>query len=828
MTQDPHFDGVQALELVQRRHTLDYGSRKVGGRAAGVHDEFHPLFFLDMIIVVGRPLQAITQTNDRFFDNVTLSFKNWRASYSSKHIHGFHFDLTHRTFRLATAATRESWYIVMHPVGGTSVELPTSRREQRRRQEQASRSSALRVEHAQFLAQYIKEVFLVDELLGEGVEPSWTLDRPHSQKITFNKWTAFQRRFVEHWPEYVELHATDQFWRENEPAFHAYDYGANIQIEVNEYLDTLAKEISLRQRDDRSDSESDADADADADAEVDMDHHLSSASPASDTGNRFEESMGTPAPSRQNRSRHRPSLPWDMAQEDEELDEQLDDVDEEGLGDVESVGASHMEGESSSVIAQEPPPQHLYPAGLAQLRTELERKYVVENIGAISYALAVDINCLDASVADLEHPPARCLLANRNVVVEEYPGPRDFTFYPLAFHPAYGNFSSPRPPSFLTDHVLTVMRDNMSYRNGGRDPLSYGHFQAYSNIKRSIRHGPDDLLATKGIATGALTLPESEAKASRHDQAKQQKLQRQLLGQLTPDDPGASQPFARECQRLETAIEGEEMAFRMEQVVNVQVSRLVGRQRSFATVLQPIFQLMRFYLQEPQCYTHLLRSFRPTVFPGVLTAYARLFHQAVDEIRRQIAARGPSGLTVALAEGVAALDRLGSYCFTGLPRSLMGSVLRPLGTIDSIEHGAWPYINPRILDLLAPAGRLNIAQWPRGQNGRPILMHVAAISYHYGRQVAASRHSHVWFRELGGMNLVGPTAVTGFLEELFRDLWMPQMKKFLQPQIDRTLRQDARVEQSLADPASAERPSHDHRQAILQRWLESKYPFCWK
>jgi hypothetical protein len=46
---------------------------------------------------------------------------------------------------------------------------------------------------------------------------------------------------------------------------------------------------------------------------------------------------------------------------------------------------------------------------------------------------------------------------------------------------------------------------------------------------------------------------------------------------------------------------------------------------------------------------------------------------------------GSKGLYVALAEGVAALNRLGSYCFTGFPKSLMGSVLAPLGTIDSIE-----------------------------------------------------------------------------------------------------------------------------------------------
>jgi hypothetical protein len=29
----------------------------------------------------------------------------------------------------------------------------------------------------------------------------------------------------------------------------------------------------------------------------------------------------------------------------------------------------------------------------------------------------------------------------------------------------------------------------------------------------------------------------------------------------------------------------------------------------------------------------------------------------------------------------------------------MGSVLQPLGTIEGIEQGGWPFIDPRMLDL---------------------------------------------------------------------------------------------------------------------------------
>ncbi len=56
---------------------------------------------------------------------------------------------------------------------------------------------------------------------------------------------------------------------------------------------------------------------------------------------------------------------------------------------------------------------------------------------------------------------ALCLLADRSRVAAAYGNPRETTFYPLAFHPRYGNFSSKRPPEFLSD-LLTVLRDNMS------------------------------------------------------------------------------------------------------------------------------------------------------------------------------------------------------------------------------------------------------------------------------------------------------------------------------------------------------------------------------
>jgi hypothetical protein len=743
--------------MLQRLYTVDYGSRKAGSRAAAMDNEYLPAFFLDLLIIIGRPLQPITQPSNRFFDNITVSFRNWRASYSCKHTHGLPFDLEHRTFRLATAATRESWYIVMHPIAITADEL-LSRGERRKRLEKSSQSSALELRHAHFLATYIKRIFLIGELLGEGIEPSWRLDGSHSQNITFNKWTTFQERFMQDWSSYVQQHSRDAFWTENQPAFHAYDYGANIEIEVSEQLRSLPKETRLRADDEASES-SDEDAD-------------------------MEDSTQTGPTSSQRLER------------------------EESEADV-NVDADY---------------QALYLGGLRQLRTELEQKYIVDNIDTVSYALAVDINCLDARSPDPNNKLACCLLADRNRVLNEFRGPRDFTFYPLAFHPAYGNFSSPQPPAFLVDNLFAVMRENMSYQNHGADALSYGYFQAYSNIKRSIRHGPDDLLATKGIATAALALTESEAKFSRVT-AKRQRLLQCLRGQLTPEDPESSKPFAREQHRIKTAIAEEEFAFRMEQVLSVQVSRLSDGRRSFSTVLNPIFQLMRFYLMESRRYTHLLRSFQPSVFPGVLESFATIFRLAIDDIRAGFEATGCEGLGVALAEGVSALDRLGSYCFTGFPRSLMGSVLKPLGTLDGIEQGAWPYINPRILDLQG-GGSFSLAQWPRGENGRPLLMHVASIAFHYGPEAAASRHSNVWFKELGGMKVRGPSGAARFLEEMFRDLWVPQMISFITYQFNRALNKGSRNQEfSSQTPANVQLA--EHQREVVQQWSQASHPFSW-
>ena len=80
-------------------------------------------------------------------------------------------------------------------------------------------------------------------------------------------------------------------------------------------------------------------------------------------------------------------------------------------------------------------------------------------------------------------------------------------------------------------------------------------------------------------------------------------------------------------------------------------------------------------------------------------------------------------------------------------------------------------------------------RWPRTKKGRPIFLHVASLSFHYGPEVGASRHSLIWFRDLGAKSIGGPEGAGQFLEEVFRDLWQPEMVAFVSHQVRRQVGQ---------------------------------------
>lgn len=199
----PDFDGARAIDILQRSYTLNYGSKREGSCAAGSGDQYFPVFRLDFISIIGLPLRPICRES-HFFDNITISFRQWQAPYSAKHVEGIPFDLAGRTFRIATGATREVWFIVMHPTSEQSQAPAPSRQKIKGKQR-----SALARHRAETIACYITDVFLRGELLGEGVEPGWVLGGQQSQTIAFGKWVTFQHFFMEGWAGFVERQSHD-------------------------------------------------------------------------------------------------------------------------------------------------------------------------------------------------------------------------------------------------------------------------------------------------------------------------------------------------------------------------------------------------------------------------------------------------------------------------------------------------------------------------------------------------------------------------------------------------------------------------------------------
>ncbi|KAG6108615.1 hypothetical protein E4U13_006377 [Claviceps humidiphila] len=769
-TAAPAFSASQALGMLQESYCMNYGRQQYGSKPTSETDDYFPRFYLDMWSLVGLPLRSVVLEGSSF-DNVTFTLQYWQASYSSKHANSsLSFELTGRTFRLATGSAREVWFVVMHPVEAEMTELPGSHRtgNGRHRQADTGERSAMRKDHAEALAIYIKQIFQEGALLGEGVEPSWTLGDGRSQNMTLQKWSLFQMLFMEKWSTFAETHGYDDYWAEHQPAFHAYDHGANVDIPIPSGMANVSREVPIHPDEDASYSGS----------------------------------------SRQERERE------DISQReitDDESDSRMPER-------MDSEGAASESGRATD--------QELYQDGLEELRGDLERRYNLDHIAQISYAIAANIYCSENSPQSDGTTPAEakplCLLADRRQVTAAYEG-IPFTFYPLAFHPRFGNFVAKRPPQFL-NNLYTTMCSNMKVQNDGHEVLHFGGFQGYcSGLKRAIRHRKEDLLATQGCATAALTLSPSEAsRGPARLRAKHERLLGVIRGQQTPEQPQASTPFARESQRINTIIEEKEVAFRMEQVVTVRTSGLIPERRNFFTVLRPIFQYMRFFLSERDQYRTILRAFPLSLFPGILCGFARLFELSFEGMEKRYRASGDNGLDLALCESIACLDRLGNYCFTGDPRVLPRTVLGPLRTMESLKYG-WPYVSPEMLDFQTETGRMNMIRWPTSgvEQKRLILMHVAALNYHYGPHVAADRQSQIWFGQVGCKGIRHVSAALEFLEDVFRELWIPQMVVFMVTQLRRQLNRGVQGGMTLAER------SHEAKEAstLLKSWEADKEPF---
>ncbi|PON20044.1 hypothetical protein TGAM01_v211088 [Trichoderma gamsii] len=327
----------------------------------------------------------------------------------------------------------------------------------------------------------------------------------------------------------------------------------------------------------------------------------------------------------------------------------------------------------------------------------------------------------------------------------------------------------------------------MSCENDNADIVTPGYFQGYSNIKKTVRFNPQDLLASQAIATAALSLPASGPGITPAAKKTQQKLLDQLMGENSPEARFRTIPFAREASRLEQCIEEGEYAFRMEQVITVSVSQLLPDHRTMPMVLRPMTQLISFFLTAQKEYTQVLRVFDPEAFPGVLCAYARLFELIAASMLAQFKRGGKAGLTVELGEAMAAVDRLGSFCFTGDKRVLPSTTFRYLGTMESIKNHAFPYIDPGRLNM-AGQGRMNLKNWPGVQDRRVHLLQAASLQYHYGKQVAAGRESEARVQLLSQ----DAYAAAEYIEEVFRNHFVPEMRQFFAGRIRRLLQKRGR------------------------------------
>ncbi|KAH7173114.1 hypothetical protein DER46DRAFT_657782 [Fusarium sp. MPI-SDFR-AT-0072] len=151
---DEAFDGTRALDLLQRRVVLDYGSKKTGLKPASEDDDYYPVFRLDFVSIVGLPRRPICRPS-HFFDNITISFCHWSAPYVAKYTQGIDFNLSGRTFCVATGATREAWFIIIYPNQRTA-----GANNPRRRHDATYTRTALIQGRALILASYIKDIFL--------------------------------------------------------------------------------------------------------------------------------------------------------------------------------------------------------------------------------------------------------------------------------------------------------------------------------------------------------------------------------------------------------------------------------------------------------------------------------------------------------------------------------------------------------------------------------------------------------------------------------------------------------------------------------------------
>lgn len=190
---------------MQKQHSVNFAaqSRKVNNSSnEDARDQLMPNFFLDFLAILGKPNEAVSKTTDSHpLSTISISFKDWAAPYSSKHLKAaLSFSLTGRTFKIGADGLGMTWFIVVAPDPRGAVFSDDRRGEEEEEEEESgsgpgqpdgrperrnargsgpgeravAKGTALKSWRAKILIEYFHKC-VSSTILGRGIEESWRL-----------------------------------------------------------------------------------------------------------------------------------------------------------------------------------------------------------------------------------------------------------------------------------------------------------------------------------------------------------------------------------------------------------------------------------------------------------------------------------------------------------------------------------------------------------------------------------------------------------------------------------------------------------------------------
>lgn len=208
---------------MQKQHSVNFAaqSRKVNNSSyRDACDQLMPNFFLDFLAILGKPNEAVSKATDSHpLSTIGISFKDWAAPYSSKHLKAaLSFSLTGRTFKIRADGLGMTWFIIVapDPRGATfgdgrredegedtdgEPDRPNGRSERQNGRgtgpgERAKpKGTALKSWRAKRFIEYFHKC-VSSTILGRGIEESWRLWSQEMAQISLTDWAALQRALV--------------------------------------------------------------------------------------------------------------------------------------------------------------------------------------------------------------------------------------------------------------------------------------------------------------------------------------------------------------------------------------------------------------------------------------------------------------------------------------------------------------------------------------------------------------------------------------------------------------------------------------------------------